>query len=72
MQSRSMFKRQENIIKTNLAALIILLRQYNWMNRMNISEIIWKIFQWEQYLSGWHAGDSCQELLDSQFNLKGL
>ena len=46
---------QENIITKNVAAKNTIVRQHNWMNWTNISEIIWKMFQSGTFHMDYHT-----------------
>ena len=59
--------RRNHIMATNFVAINTLATQYARMSSMNISEIIWEIFQSEPYHMDKDTRESYQELRDSQF-----
>ena len=50
-----MKSQQENIITKNVAAKNTIVRQHNWMNWTNISEIIWKMLQSGTFHMDYHT-----------------
>ena len=63
----NVYKNKKILSQKPLPQINMLVTQHKWMNCMNISEIIWKIFQSKPYRMDQNTSKSCQELLVPQF-----